>query len=94
MSVTGISLECYARTWDSIHDHLARGTLQNRLPSVRLPAVFVLGVQSPIPPEHGRASAALIPGASCRMEQDCGHFVWLERPGAVRAAVDEVHTRI
>lgn len=94
MSVTGISLECYARTWDSIHDHFARQTLQNRLPSVRLPAVFVLGAQSPIPPKHGQASAALIPGASCQIEPDCGHFVWLERPGAVRAAVDEVHARI
>ena len=93
MSVTGISLECYALTWDSIHDHLARRTLENRLPSVRLPAVFVLGAQSPIPPEHGEASAALIPGASCRIEQDCGQFVWLERPGAVRAAVDEVQAR-
>jgi proline iminopeptidase len=94
MSVTGISLECYARTWDSIHDHLARMTLQERLPSVRLPAVFVLGAQSPIPPEHGEASADLIPGARCRIEQGCGHFVWLERPGAVRAAVDAVHAQI
>jgi proline iminopeptidase len=94
MSVTGISLECYARTWDSIHDHLARRTLQERLPSVRLPAVFVLGAQSPIPPEHGEATAALIPGARCQIEPDCGHFVWLERPGAVRTAVDAVHAQI
>jgi pimeloyl-ACP methyl ester carboxylesterase len=91
MSVTGISLECYAKTWDSIHDHLARHTLQERLPSVRLPTVFVLGAQSPIPPEHGLASAALINGARCQIEQGCGHFLWLERPGAVRAAVDAVH---
>jgi pimeloyl-ACP methyl ester carboxylesterase len=91
MSITGISLECYARTWDSIHDHLARHTLEERLPSVQIPTVFVLGAQSPIPPEHGQASAALIPGARCQIEEGCGHFVWLERPGAVRAAVDAVH---
>ncbi len=91
MSITGISLECYARTWDSIHDHLARHTLERRLPSVRLPAAFVLGAQSPLPPEHGLVSAALIPGARCQVEEGCGHFVWLERPGAVRAAVDAVH---
>lgn len=94
MSVTGISLECYAQTWDSIHDHLDRRTLETRLPAVRLPAVFVLGAQSPIPPEHGQATAALIPGARCQIEEDCGHFVWLERPGAVRAAVDAVHAQI
>jgi proline iminopeptidase len=93
MSITGISLECYARTWDSIHDHFARHTLEEGLPSVRLPAVFVLGAQSPIPPEHGQVSAALIPGARCQIEEDCGHFVWLERPGAVRAAVDAVHAQ-
>lgn len=91
MSVTGISLECYAQTWDSIHDHLARHTLEERLPSVRLPAVFVLGAQSPIPPEHGEATAALIPGARVQVEEGAGHFVWLESPGAVRAAVDAVH---
>lgn len=94
MSVTGISLECYARTWDSIHDHLARHTLQERLPSVHLPTVFVLGAQSPIPPEHGLTSAALITGARCQIEQDCGHFLWLEHPGAVRAAVDAVHKQL
>jgi pimeloyl-ACP methyl ester carboxylesterase len=94
MSVTGISLECYAQTWDSIHAHLARHTLEERLPSVRLPAVFVLGAQSPIPPEHGLASAALIAGSRCQIEQGCGHFVWLERPGAVRAAVDAVYAQI
>lgn len=90
MSVTGISLACYAGTWDSIHDHLAHRTLEEGLPAVRLPAVFVLGAKSPIPHEHGQKSAALIPGARCQIEKDCGHFVWLEHPGAVRAAVDAV----
>ena len=90
MMLTGLSLECYARTWDSIHDHFARGTLEEGLPSVQIPTVFVLGERSPIPPEHGEASAALIPGARCQVEQGCGHFLWMEHPGAVRRAVDEV----
>ena len=91
MPPMGLSLECYSHTWESIHDHLARRTLEHGLPSVRIPTVFVLGEQSPIPPAQGRASAALIPGARCQVEKDCGHFLWMERPGAVREAVDAVH---
>jgi len=44
------------------------------------------GPASPIPPEHGIASAALIPGRY-QIEDGCGHFIWLERPGAVRDAL-------
>ncbi len=55
-----------------------------------MPAVFVLGADSPIPPEHGIVSAALIPGARYRVEPDCGHFPWLERPGSVHRAHDEI----
>lgn len=86
-----LSLECYSKTWDSIRDHLARRTLEQGLPGVRIPTVFVLGEQSPIPSSHGKASAALIPGASCQIVKGCGHFLWMERPGAVRQAVDAVH---
>ena len=86
-----LSLECYSQTWDSIRDHLGRRTLEQGLPSVRIPTIFVLGEQSPIPPAHSEASAALIPGARCQIEKDCGHFLWMERPGAVRRAVDSVH---
>jgi pimeloyl-ACP methyl ester carboxylesterase len=89
-----LSLECYSQTWDSIHDHLERRTFEERLPSVQIPTVFVLGEQSPIPPSHGEASAALIPGASCQVERGCGHFLWMERPGAVRCAVDTVHAAV
>jgi pimeloyl-ACP methyl ester carboxylesterase len=53
-----------------------------------VPTVFLLGAASPIPPEHGIASAALIPGARHEVLDDCGHFVWLESPGSVRRALD------
>jgi pimeloyl-ACP methyl ester carboxylesterase len=86
-----LSLECYSQTWDSIHDHMTRGTLEQGLPTVRVPTVFVLGQQSPIPNSHGEASAALIPGARCEIEKDCGHFLWMEHPGVVRRAVDTLH---
>jgi pimeloyl-ACP methyl ester carboxylesterase len=93
MPVMDMSLPCYSGTWESIHDHLARGTLAAHLGRVRIPTTFVLGAQSPIPPRHGMASAALIPGAVTEILPDCGHFPWLERPGVIRAALVSVQGR-
>jgi pimeloyl-ACP methyl ester carboxylesterase len=84
-----ISPECYAETFASIQTHFDQHTLERSLPALNLPAIFVLGGASPIPAEHGIASAALIPGAQYQIE-DCGHFPWLERPGSVRKALDRI----
>jgi pimeloyl-ACP methyl ester carboxylesterase len=92
MPPLSLSLECYAGTWASIHAHFERKTLERCLPSVKIPAVFLLGAASPIPPQHGVASAALIPGASHVIEDDCGHFLWLERPGSVRRALQSIRS--
>lgn len=85
-----ISVDCYASTFASVASHFEQKTLERSLPSLRVPAIFVLGAASPIPPEHGIASAALIPDARYRIEPDCGHFPWLERPGSVRRALEEI----
>jgi pimeloyl-ACP methyl ester carboxylesterase len=90
MPPISVSLPCYAGTFASIHQHFAQGTLQDGLPQIRVPSVFLLGGASPIPPEHGLASAALIPGAQHHVLDDCGHFVWLERPGWVRRVLDSL----
>ncbi len=93
MPSLAISLPCYAETFESIHAHLTDRTLEKNLPRVRIPIVFVLGAESPIPVRHGEVSAALIPGATVRVLDGCGHFVWIERPGAVRAALDSIANR-
>ena len=90
MPPLGLSLDCYAGTFASIHQHFEDRTLERSLPSLKIPAVFVLGAASPIPPRHGVASAALIPGARHVIEDDCGHFIWLERPGSVRRALQNL----
>ncbi len=90
MPPLSLSLECYAGTFASIHAHFERKTLERCLPSLRIPAVFLLGAASPVPPQHGVASAALIPGARPIIEDDCGHFRWLERPGSVRRALQSI----
>jgi pimeloyl-ACP methyl ester carboxylesterase len=87
-----LSIPCYAGTFDSIHEQFALGTLQTLLPGLEVPSFFLLGADSPIPPEHGIASAALIPGARYEVLDECGHFIWLESPGSVRRALDAVAT--
>jgi pimeloyl-ACP methyl ester carboxylesterase len=90
MPALDISIQCYAGTFESIHEHFTLGTLQEMLPRIRVPSVFLLGAASPIPPEHGIASAALIPEARYEVLDDCGHFVWLESPGSVRRVLDSL----
>ena len=85
-----ISLPCYSQTWESIHSHLASRTLEAALPSVRVPTVFVLGAGSPLPVSCGVDSAELMPEASVRLIEDAGHFPWIEKPGVVRSALDEL----
>lgn len=90
MPPLSLSLECYAGTFASIHWHFEHKTLERGLPSLTIPAIFLLGAASPVPPQHGVASAALIPGAQHRIEAGCGHFLWLERPGSVRRALEHI----
>jgi proline iminopeptidase len=90
MPAIKMSIPCYAGTFDSIHEHFALGTLQRLLPDLTLPTFFLLGADSPIPPEHGIASAALIPNSHDEVLDGCGHFIWLESPGSVRRVLDAV----
>ena len=90
MPPLGLSVDCYAGTFTSIAWHFEQHTLEHGLPLLKVPTVLVLGADSPIPPRHGVATAALIPGAHYRIEPDCGHFAWIERPGSVRAALDSI----
>ncbi len=91
MPPMSIALDCYAETWESVHDHLAKQIVAGLLPRVTIPTVFVLGAGSPMPPRHGLASAALIPGARTDVHEGCGHFPWIERPGVIKNALDSLH---
>ena len=93
MPPLAISIACHSGTFASIHRHFERNTLVTTLPHSTVPAMFVLGAESPIPPAHGIASAALLPLAEVRIEPDCGHFVWLEKAGVVRTELDRLAAR-
>jgi pimeloyl-ACP methyl ester carboxylesterase len=49
--------------------------------------LLIHGERDPLPVGSAFDTAELIPGARVDVVPDCGHFVWFERPGAVRASV-------
>lgn len=72
---------------------LAEGWLAERLGGITAPVVYQVGAHSPIDPTVGEATATLFPGAELEV-LDCGHFAWLEKPGAVAAAVRRLLARL
>jgi pimeloyl-ACP methyl ester carboxylesterase len=69
---------------------MADPTLLGRLPEVRIPALVVWGAADRmIPPAHGRAYAAAIPGGQFRLIDKAGHLPQLETPDELLAAVTE-----
>jgi proline iminopeptidase len=91
--LTRYGVECAAQTDASVKEHFERRTLVNGLPSARLPALFVHGKDDPLPVRCSTETAALMLDATVELVQDCGHFPWLERPGAVADAVGRLLAR-
>ena len=60
------------------------------LPSIKVPVGVLVGEHSPIPTRAGTDTADRVPGAWWRVEPGAGHFIWLEVPGAVLAAMDRL----
>ena len=79
-------VECAEQTSASVKAHFERCTLADGLPSVRMPALFVHGEDDPLPVRCSTETAALMQDATIELIQGCGHFPWLERPGAVADA--------
>jgi pimeloyl-ACP methyl ester carboxylesterase len=61
--------------------------LEAGLPQIRVPVGFVHGSRSPMPLAASTDGAERIPGAWVEVVEGAGHFVWVEAPGAVRAAL-------
>ena len=61
--------------------------LEAGLPGIRVPVGFVHGSRSPMPIAASTDAAERIPGAWVEVVEGAGHFVWVEAPGAVRAAL-------
>jgi pimeloyl-ACP methyl ester carboxylesterase len=70
-------------------------TLAARLGDCKVPMAFLAGEASPLPPDEASgATAALMPDASLEIVPGAGHFPWVERPGCVRSALDQLVARV
>ena len=64
--------------------------LEAGLPTIRARVGFVHGSRSPMPLAASTDAAERIPAAWVEVVEGAGHFVWVEAPGAVRAALRRV----
>ena len=83
-----MDLEGHLITWASVMEHFARGTLEDGLAQLHMPALVLHGDASPIPYVEAERTAALIPGVSLRILPRIGHFAWIEEPGSVRREME------
>ena len=65
-------------------------TLEAALPAIAMPVGFLRGAGSPMPASASADVADLIEGAWVESVPDAGHFIWLDAPGRVRAALDRL----
>ncbi len=64
--------------------------LEAALPSIAVPVAVLVGEGSPMPVTAGTDTAERIPGAWSYVVPGAAHFVWIEAPGAVLAAMDRL----
>ena len=87
MPIAWVGARCAAETTESMHAHFRAKTLALGLPATTLPLLFVHGARDPLPPRASTETATLVAHARMEVLDGCGHFPWLERPGAVASAV-------
>jgi len=67
---------------------MADPTLLGRLPEIAVPTLVVWGAADRVvPPSHGAAYAAAVPGARLEVIDDAGHLPQLETPDRLTALV-------
>jgi pimeloyl-ACP methyl ester carboxylesterase len=64
--------------------------LEAGLPSIVTPVGILMGEGSPMPTTAGSDTAGRIPGGWSEVVPGAGHFVWIESPGAVLAALERI----
>ena len=83
-----MSQAAYEGLWADVVARLPE--LEAALPSITVPVGVLVGARSPIPTSAGSDTADRIPGAWWHAEAGAGHFIWLEVPGAVLAALERL----
>jgi pimeloyl-ACP methyl ester carboxylesterase len=87
------SMAGYVGTSVSMGEHLADGSLAGALGRLRVPAIFLLGAQSPMALRQGEQAAALLPASEVVIVPAAGHLPWHEQPGCVASALSRIRGR-
>jgi proline iminopeptidase len=87
MPIKNIGVECSNATDASIEEHFEAGTLQKGLRKVKLPVLFVHGIDDPLPISASIDTRKLVRGSKIARIPRCGHFPWLEQPGFTPRAI-------
>jgi proline iminopeptidase len=87
MPVQHYGLECSTATSASIEEHFEAGTLEQGLRKVKLPTLFVHGINDPLPISASIDTRKLVRGSLIARIPRCGHFPWLEHPGFTPRAI-------
>lgn len=86
------SVEAYSATMDSLHAE--QPGLAARLNTITVRTAFLHGAGSPIPLTASTDTAKAIgSAATVQVIEGAGHFLWLEKPGCIRAALDDLLRR-
>ncbi len=81
MPIKNIGPECSDGTFASIKEHFEAGTLAKGLRKVKLPVLFVHGINDPLPIKTSIDTRKLVRGSKLARIPRCGHIPWLEQPG-------------
>lgn len=63
------------------------------LPQATIAMEFLHGAASPMPLSASADTVELLTNAVLQVIEDAGHFIWFERPGTIRAALERLATR-
>lgn len=80
--------QVYAEIHEDWIELFKQGRPEKGLRTYTKPALFIHGDADPVPIGPARATAQIMPNADFVALDKCGHFPWMEKPGAVRAAVE------
>jgi proline iminopeptidase len=86
-AIEHIGVDCSRDTFASIIQHFEAGTLQEGLRKVKLPVLFVHGMNDPLPISTSIETRKLIRGSKIARIPRCGHLPWLEQPGFTPRAI-------
>jgi proline iminopeptidase len=87
MPIKNLGIQCSSRTFASMQEHFEAGTLQEGLRKAKLPALFVHGINDPLPIKTSIDTRRLVRGSKLARIPRCGHIPWLEQPGFTPRAI-------